>query len=119
MAALAEQLRRQKLSQVLLSSGENSSATANGAAAAADLDVSKRILSFNSKAPAADEAHSSNLKVLYSTGKPKAAQAAKTRHVPQKPEKILDAPGFVDDFYLHLLDWSSSNHLAVALASRY
>ncbi len=76
-----------------------------------------RILSFRGKAPAADEAHANNLKVLYSTGKPKVAQAAKTRQVPQKPDKILDAPDFVDDFYLHLLHWSSTNRVAVALAT--
>ena len=76
-----------------------------------------RILSFRSKAPAADEAHANSLKVLYSTGKPKNTPAAKTRQVPQKPGKILDAPDFVDDFYLHLLDWSSTNHVAVALAT--
>ena len=32
-----------------------------------------------------------------------------------KPEKILDAPDLVDDFYLHQLDWSCNNHLAVSL----
>lgn len=31
------------------------------------------------------------------------------------PEKILDAPGMVDDFYLNLLDWSSQNVVAIAL----
>ena len=40
-----------------------------------------RILSFRNKAPAADEAHMNNHKVLYSTGKPKAPLASKTRQV--------------------------------------
>lgn len=31
------------------------------------------------------------------------------------PEKILDAPGMVDDFYLNLLDWSKQNLVAIAL----
>lgn len=31
------------------------------------------------------------------------------------PEKILDAPGMVDDFYLNLLDWSNQNVVAIAL----
>ena len=74
-----------------------------------------RILSFKTKAPAADEAHANSLKVLYSTGKPKAANAAKTRQIATKPERVLDAPDLRDDFYLHLLDWSKNNHLAVAL----
>jgi cell division cycle protein 20 (cofactor of APC complex) len=74
-----------------------------------------RILSFKNKAPAADEAHANSLKVLYSTGKPKAPNAAKTRQISTKPERILDAPDLRDDFYLHLLDWSKNNHMAVAL----
>ena len=28
---------------------------------------------------------------------------------------MLDAPDMLDDFYLHLIDWSSLNHMAVAL----
>ncbi|KAJ1653647.1 substrate-specific activator of APC-dependent proteolysis [Dispira simplex] len=34
----------------------------------------------------------------------------------KRPYKVLDAPNMVDDFYLHLLDWSSTNIVAVALA---
>ena len=33
----------------------------------------------------------------------------------QAPERILDAPEILDDYYLNLLDWSSTNILAVAL----
>ncbi|KAH0971836.1 hypothetical protein GBA52_023992 [Prunus armeniaca] len=33
------------------------------------------------------------------------------------PERTLDAPGIVDNFYLNLLDWSSSNILAIALGN--
>lgn len=39
------------------------------------------------------------------------------RFIPQFPEKILDAPDLVDDYYLNLLDWNQSNHLAVCLAT--
>lgn len=31
------------------------------------------------------------------------------------PERVLDAPKMVDDFYLNLLDWSPTNVLAIAL----
>lgn len=31
------------------------------------------------------------------------------------PERVLDAPNMVDDFYLNLLDWSPHNVLAIAL----
>ena len=37
------------------------------------------------------------------------------RFIPKSPDKILDAPDLVDDYYLNLLDWSKSNILAVAL----
>ena len=33
------------------------------------------------------------------------------------PFKVLDAPALQDDFYLNLVDWSSSNLLAVGLGS--
>jgi cell division cycle 20, cofactor of APC complex len=39
----------------------------------------------------------------------------KTRKIPTQPERILDAPGLQDDFYLNLLSWSCNNALAVAL----
>jgi cell division cycle protein 20 (cofactor of APC complex) len=39
----------------------------------------------------------------------------KHRQISHTPEKILDAPDLVDDYYLNLLDWSSRNVLAVAL----
>ncbi|KAK4324952.1 hypothetical protein Pmani_004441 [Petrolisthes manimaculis] len=76
-----------------------------------------RILSFKNKAPQGKEGHVNNLKVLYSAGKPMVPKAASTRHIPNVPEKVLDAPELVDDYYLHLLDWSTNNHLAVALNS--
>ena len=37
------------------------------------------------------------------------------RHIPQAPERILDAPELVDDYYLNLIDWSSQDSIAVAL----
>lgn len=37
------------------------------------------------------------------------------RKIPSQPYKVLDAPNLLDDFYLNLVDWSSSNILAVAL----
>lgn len=37
------------------------------------------------------------------------------RKIPKEPFKVLDAPNLQDDFYLNLVDWSSSNILAVGL----
>ena len=39
------------------------------------------------------------------------------RKIPRVPFKVLDAPNLQDDFYLNLVDWSSSNLLAVGLGS--
>lgn len=37
------------------------------------------------------------------------------RRINTVPERVLDAPGLVDDYYLNLLDWSPSNCVAIAL----
>lgn len=39
------------------------------------------------------------------------------RTISKVPFKVLDAPSLQDDFYLNLVDWSSSNILAVGLGS--
>ncbi|KAF7295183.1 hypothetical protein MIND_01057100 [Mycena indigotica] len=39
----------------------------------------------------------------------------KTRKISTQPERVLDAPGLVDDFYLNLVSWSSLNCVAVSL----
>lgn len=43
------------------------------------------------------------------------AQTYGYREIPSQPERILDAPDILDDYYLNLLDWGSCNQLAVAL----
>ena len=42
-------------------------------------------------------------------------QLKSVRKIPKEPFKVLDAPNLQDDFYLNLLDWSSTNILAVGL----
>ncbi|ORE21008.1 WD40 repeat-like protein [Rhizopus microsporus] len=37
------------------------------------------------------------------------------RHIITSPEKILDAPYMIDDYYLNVLDWSCHNVVAVGL----
>lgn len=37
------------------------------------------------------------------------------KKIPMVPERVLDAPGLVDDFYLNLLAWSLINLLAIGL----
>ncbi|CAK0819588.1 unnamed protein product, partial [Prorocentrum cordatum] len=44
------------------------------------------------------------------------AAASASRAVPQSAVKVLDAPGILDDFYSHPVDWSARNAVAVALS---
>eukprot|EP00802_Teleaulax_amphioxeia_P007986 Tamp_07994.p1 GENE.Tamp_07994~~Tamp_07994.p1 ORF type:complete len:541 (-),score=74.32 Tamp_07994:775-2226(-) len=46
---------------------------------------------------------------------PTRSKRRNARLIPKSPDKILDAPDIVDDYYLNLLDWSPTNVLAVAL----
>ncbi|CAF2592792.1 unnamed protein product [Rotaria sp. Silwood2] len=39
------------------------------------------------------------------------------RRIPKVPYKVLDAPDLQDDFYLNLIDWSTSNVLSVGLGA--
>jgi len=74
-----------------------------------------RILCFNDKAPIAPEGHANNLKVLYSSSKLPSSCKKSSRFIPSQPERILDAPEILNDYYLQLIDWNNNNMLAVAL----
>jgi len=78
-----------------------------------------RVLAFRAKAPAATDgaAAGAHLAALYTHagGASGVGKVKSYRHVPSAPERILDAPALVDDYYLKLLDWSCTNTLAVAL----
>ena len=59
-----------------------------------------------------------NLRASYLTNCTAAAAGRRTqRYISQSPERILDAPELVNDFYLNLLDWSCDNILAVGLGA--
>lgn len=44
-------------------------------------------------------------------------KSQKTRKINKVPVKVLDAPALYDDFYLNLVDWSSTNLLSVGLSN--
>ncbi|XP_070563787.1 cell division cycle protein 20 homolog [Ptychodera flava] len=77
--------------------------------------LDSKILSYKSKPPQAPEGYQNNLRVLYSQNKTPGSCRKTIRHIPQLPERILDAPEILDDYYLNLIDWSCNNHLAVSL----
>ncbi|KAK0162363.1 hypothetical protein PV327_008707 [Microctonus hyperodae] len=81
------------------------------------IDVNNmRVLSYQNKAPAPPDGYQNPLRVVYSQTKTPASVKTSARYIPQAPDRILDAPEIVDDYYLNLVDWSQSNVLAVALA---
>jgi len=76
-----------------------------------------KVLSYKHK-PQRQEVGQNDLRVLYSCNRDGSAKSRpKTeRVVPQSALKVLDAPGLLDDFYSHPVDWSPRNVVAVALS---
>lgn len=74
----------------------------------------RRIFSYQDKAPAAPESHQNPLRVVYSIKTPMSTKSG-SRYIPTSPERILDAPDIINDYYLNLMDWSTSNIVTVAL----
>eukprot|EP00744_Colponema_vietnamica_P005646 GILI01008248.1.p1 GENE.GILI01008248.1~~GILI01008248.1.p1 ORF type:complete len:598 (-),score=120.08 GILI01008248.1:184-1977(-) len=67
--------------------------------------------------PSACDAYERSQGVVYQENRARGFQSKSFRVIPQTPERILDAPELLDDFYLNLLDWSSGNTMAVALGN--
>eukprot|EP00727_Mastigamoeba_balamuthi_P008722 m51a1_g4472 WD40 repeat-containing protein (484) ;mRNA; r:245877-247712 len=79
-------------------------------------DSTARVLSFSKKpAPKASASLQQSMRSLYVAGSEAPATRKPARFIPQAPERVLDAPDILDDYYLNLLDWSPNNVLAVAL----
>ncbi|KAF9822861.1 hypothetical protein SFRURICE_016095 [Spodoptera frugiperda] len=70
-----------------------------------------RLLQYTCKAPAAPEGYQNRLRVVYSQAKVPSSVKNTTRYIPQAPDRILDAPDILDDYYLNLVDWSNSVYL--------
>ncbi|KAJ2596222.1 WD repeat-containing protein slp1 [Coemansia sp. RSA 1721] len=82
-------------------------------ARACGVSMNKRILAFKEEAPASER---DDLRQVYSRPALKSTTSANTRRrILNTPERVLDAPGLVDDYYLNLLDWSLGNMLAIGL----
>ncbi|VEU22391.1 DEKNAAC103311 [Brettanomyces naardenensis] len=88
----------------------------NTVAEACGLEVGERILQFQPAAPERQNSTTSAMSNSSSTISNSVVQS-RLKKLPTCPQKVLDAPGFVDDFYLNLISWSSANVLAIALSN--
>lgn len=84
-------------------------------ASACGMSMNTRILAF--KPPPPESSKPIDLRSQYNRPlKPAHAKSAQfRRRIQTAPERVLDAPGLVDDYYLNLLDWSSGNQVAIGL----
>jgi cell division cycle 20, cofactor of APC complex len=84
-------------------------------AEACGISTNQRILAFRPAAP--ESSKPIDLRTQYNRPlKQATAQSAQfRRRIQSAPERVLDAPGLVDDYYLNLLDWSSGNQVAIGL----
>ncbi|KAJ5819329.1 hypothetical protein N7474_004920 [Penicillium riverlandense] len=82
---------------------------------ACGVNLNTRILAF--KPPPPESSKPIDLRAQYNRPlKPAKSSATQfRRRVQTAPERVLDAPGLVDDYYLNLLDWSSGNQVAIGL----
>lgn len=88
---------------------ESSLATACG------VSLNTRILAFKPAPPESSKPIDLRSQYNRPLKSANAASAQFRRRVLTAPERVLDAPGLVDDYYLNLLDWSSGNQVAVGL----
>mmetsp|Transcript_9223 Transcript_9223/g.14914 ORF Transcript_9223/g.14914 Transcript_9223/m.14914 type:complete len:513 (+) Transcript_9223:168-1706(+) len=79
--------------------------------------LKSKILAFKQKpkAPKGTENFHNKLRVLYSANRESRRVRKAARYISAHPERILDAPELLDDYYVNILDWSSENVLAVGL----
>ncbi|ODQ63225.1 WD40 repeat-like protein [Nadsonia fulvescens var. elongata DSM 6958] len=82
-------------------------------AEACGLALNTRILEFQPAAPQSSKPI--DLRSQYNRPLKPAVNAQLRRKIPTAPERVLDAPGIIDDYYLNLLDWSCDNQVAIAL----
>ena len=80
---------------------------------ACGVNLNTRILAFKPAPP--ESLKPIDLRSQYNRPLKPAATAQFRRRVLTAPERVLDAPGLVDDYYLNLLDWSSGNQVAIGL----
>ena len=84
-------------------------------ASACGVNLNTRILAFKPAPPESSKPIDLRSQYNRPLKNAKATAAQFKRRVLSAPERVLDAPGLVDDYYLNLLDWSSGNQVAIGL----
>jgi cell division cycle protein 20 (cofactor of APC complex) len=82
-------------------------------AEAVGLNLGTRILAFKPAPP--ESSKPIDLRAQYNRPLKSGASAQTRRRILTAPERVLDAPGLLDDYYLNLLDWGSTNQVAIGL----
>ena len=84
-------------------------------ASACGVNLSTRILAFKPAPP--ESSKPIDLRSQYNRPlKPANSLSAQLRRrILTSPERVLDAPSIVDDYYLNVLDWSCNNQVAIGL----
>ncbi|KAH6711811.1 WD40-repeat-containing domain protein [Leptodontidium sp. 2 PMI_412] len=93
----------------------NTVAYQDSLASACGVSLNQRILAFKPAAPESSKPVDLRSQYNRPLKNSNAASAQFRRRVATAPERVLDAPGLVDDYYLNLLDWSSGNQVAIGL----
>jgi len=77
-----------------------------------------RLLQYRLSMPLQDPTQGSEYRVMSACSREGATKFKQkpARALPQSATKVLDAPGLIDDFYSHPVDWSARNVVAVALS---
>lgn len=93
----------------------NSVAFQENLAGACGLNLNTRILEFKPAAPESSKPIDLRQQYNRPLKSAKATSSQLRRRIATAPERVLDAPGLIDDYYLNLLDWSSGNQVAIGL----
>ena len=93
----------------------NTVAYQDSLASACGVSLNQRILAFKPAPPESSKPVDLRSQYNRPLKNANATSAQFRRRVGTAPERVLDAPGLVDDYYLNLLDWSSGNQVAIGL----
>lgn len=93
----------------------NSIAYQESLADACGVNLSTRILEFKPAPPESSKPIDLRQQYNRPLKQASAGSAQFRRRIATAPERVLDAPGLIDDYYLNLLDWSTGNQVAIGL----